>query len=167
MWYNARNVLPQVRFLTLCINAAPDDYVPVTLSGSFPVNFGTDQFSTSITVFIRDDTVFEPTESFYVRLGSTGLANVSIGKDMAEITILNDDGTYYYSLIHQKISELLFSLIVASGVVSIAASLYEVQESDGFVDVLVTKTGNLQDAIQGTLTTLVGSAQGKEGRCTI
>ena len=51
---------------------------------------------------------------------------------------------------------------MASGVVSIAASLYEVQESDGFVDVLVTKTGNLQDAIQGTLPTLVGSAQGKE-----
>ena len=94
MLYNARNVLPHVRFR---INAAPDDYVPVTLSDSFPVNFGTDQFSTSITVFIRDDTVFEPTESFYVRLGSTGLANVSIGKD---ITILNDDGTYYYSLIY-------------------------------------------------------------------
>ena len=152
--------LPQIRFLTFCINAAPDDYVPVTLTDSFSVNFGSDQFSTSITVFIRDDTVFEPTESFYVRLGSTGLANVSIGKDMAEITILNDDGTYYCSL------KIIFALIVALGVVSIGASLYEVQESDGFVDVLVTKTGNLQDAVQGTLTTLVGSAQGKEGRCT-
>ena len=50
--------LPQVRFLTFCINAAPDDYVPVTLTDSFSVNFGSDQFSTSITVFIRDDTVF-------------------------------------------------------------------------------------------------------------
>ena len=45
--------------------------------------------------------------------------------------------------------------------VSIEAATHEVQESDQFVSVVVTKTGNLQQPVHGLLTTLAGSANGK------
>ena len=44
---------------------------------------------------------------------------------------------------------------------SISPMTYEVVESDGFVNVVVTKTGNFQGPIQGTLTTSTESAGGK------
>ena len=46
--------------------------------------------------------------------------------------------------------------------VSISSQSYEVIESVGFVDVVVTKTGDFSQSIQGTLTTLqTGSASGE------
>ena len=45
--------------------------------------------------------------------------------------------------------------------VSINQQAYEVFESDGVVNVVVTKSGDFLEPIQGTLTTLQGSAGGK------
>ena len=45
---------------------------------------------------------------------------------------------------------------------SIQGSYYEVQESDGFVDVVLTRIGSIDLQIEGNLRALAGSAIGKE-----
>ena len=45
---------------------------------------------------------------------------------------------------------------------SIQGSYHEVQESDGFVDVVLTRIGSIDLQIEGNLRALAGSAIGKE-----
>ena len=52
---------------------------------------------------------------------------------------------------------------MAAATVSISQQAYEVFESDGVVNVVVTKSGDFFEPIQGTLTTVQGSAGGKNG----
>lgn len=56
------------------------------------VNFGPGQTSTTVTVDIQNDNFMEPNESFFGRLQSTGVEDVQITQDTAEVTIVNDDG---------------------------------------------------------------------------
>ena len=56
----------------------------------------------------------------------------------------------------------IFMFIVESATISISPLTYEVLESGGVVNVIVTKTGNFLRPIQGTLTTSPGTASGKK-----
>ena len=58
------------------------------------MNFQSGQSSTTVTVPIRNDDVIEPDENFFGRLRSTGVGDVSITQDRAEVIIVNDDGSY-------------------------------------------------------------------------
>ena len=54
-----------------------------------------------------------------------------------------------------------------SAVVSLSPLTYEVVESDGTVNIVLTKTGNFQRPIAGTLTTATGSAGGMSNTSTM
>ena len=77
-----------------CIDpfTAPGDYTAVPLSSAIPVNFEPGQSSTTVTIPIQNDVMVEPDENFFGRLQSTGLGDVTITQDSAEIIIVNDDG---------------------------------------------------------------------------
>ena len=78
------------------LHTAPTDYTAIPLSSAIPVNFEPGQFSTTVTVDIQNDNFMEPDESFFGRLRSTGVGDVQITQDRAEVTILNDDGMCVY-----------------------------------------------------------------------
>ena len=48
-----------------------------------------------------------------------------------------------------------------TGAVSLSPLTYEILESERYVNVLVTKNGNYVGEVQGTLSTLPGSASGE------
>ena len=73
---------------------APGDYTAIPLTGAIPVNFQPGQLSTTVTVPIRNDEAIEPDENFFGRLRSTGVGDVSITQDRAEVIIVNDDGIH-------------------------------------------------------------------------
>ena len=78
--------------------AAPEDYISVSQPEALSVNFESDKFTTTITITTQNDRMFEANETFFVRLQSTGLTNVSIIRDTAEVTIVSDDGRLLYFL---------------------------------------------------------------------
>ena len=56
------------------------------------MNFGFRETSTTITVPIVNDNVMEPDEVFFGRLRRSGVGDVIIQQDRAQVTIVNDDG---------------------------------------------------------------------------
>ena len=66
---------------------APGDY---TASGALAVNFEPGQLSITVSVAIRNDNMVEPDETFFGRLRSTGVGDVLVTQDRAQITIIND-----------------------------------------------------------------------------
>ena len=77
---------------------APEDYISVSQPAALSVNFESDKFTTTITITTQNDRMFEANETFFVRLQSTGLTNVSLIRDTAEVTIVSDDGRLLYFL---------------------------------------------------------------------
>ena len=54
-------------------------------------------FQTSFCISIIDDTVFEDNERFYITLRLKGLnTRVNVSQNIANIEIIDDDGTYTY-----------------------------------------------------------------------
>ena len=75
---------------------APGDYSAVPQGNGVPVNFQTGQLSTTVSVPIVNDGVVELDENFFGILQSTGLGDVSIIQDRAEVIIVNDDGMKHH-----------------------------------------------------------------------
>ena len=106
--------------------SAPGDYTSTPVSGAIPVNFGPGETSMTVTVSIQNDNLVEPDETFFGRLLSTGTGDVSIIQDRAEVTILNDDGMYSYTLsIVSKSVDVTIVTIILFGNSGISYSIHE------------------------------------------
>ena len=73
------------------MSAAGSDYISTTMD----VTFDPGATTASVTVQIIDDTYIEENEIFSAFLTSSE-SNVVIGDDMANVTIVDDDGESHY-----------------------------------------------------------------------
>ena len=90
---------------------------------------------------------------------------MTITQDRAEVTIIDNDGRLWLNMltcILQNNVFLVIQYIVEAATISLSPTSYVVDESEGVVNIIVTKTGLFSRLIQGKLTTLVtDSASGE------
>jgi CSLREA domain-containing protein len=98
-----------------------NDYQAITGT----VTFAPGETTKSITVPINGDTAYEPDETFFVNLGNP--VNASVARAQGVGTIINDDPQ--------------------SGTIQFAASTYSVNEGDGQLVVVVTRTGDVSGGV--------------------
>jgi hypothetical protein len=113
---------------------APSDFTAIPPT---TINFAANQTSKSFTVFITDDSVVEPQESFFLRL-SNPLPAGTAGGD-ATVTINDDDGA-------------------GSGVIQFQSATYTGNEADLQAVITLIRTGSTAGTVTVYCTTAGGTA---------